>query len=795
MSKARYIFAVVCILLLAGSAGAQINRSFDYAVDQPDEALALKMNNLEKGLIAIDSAMTIGAKVAIVDSIMGRDRQQLSIAGKAFADQGKLALADAVVLAMRERHARFPYTTLLSAYVAQQRGMRYTSEADKLLRYSEFNDAAARLEELAELVADTLPLQREWLLAAGEMRFQAEDGVNTRTDLERVLSMRPSPADSLDIRIMLAKFDRAEAALALRDSNYVFAREYYDRAIEAYRAYLNQAAGGGKRAVNELPKDAYTADVIEDYLLSLNNRAYAERLADGSLGGYNTLLTETHRFASVKADDIRFQRYQLGAYFQLCTADSTLFQRYQGDYRQCMNYITEKRFPDTAYTYDDYNYAQQWATFAGDRRMRAEYLSKCVETFNDKGGQAGLVDIKQDLYSALIATYRNLGETDKEGDALRDYNAYRRSIDADIDLTQGEMLVVRNTVERLQKQRDARTMADEKIAELADEAKATLAKYLTPEATEDNFEAALRLTNNLTVSMIYLAPSTPERNEWFDSYAALLEAQIEKWRASKEEWEFSSRHHTNLYNLINSYVMASAEDGLLRAQRKGFDVYFRELAQIPQAEVKDEFLAANFHNFLLVLLQHHDYEVMPQVCDSLDKEMLLRCREQADIATRLQNEQLTFYTTLRDVEYNDETAHRLFYRKHFFTTLADYVEADVPLAIIPEMAHNLCGKYEEWMTAYTDLTESEQAAAYWLLARGYYSRWAQAHRAYAADKVAASQRQKKATAIALAEKGYLYASKCVGTKVADKFVQNAIEIYEDYNYLKEAVERAKAQTP
>lgn len=765
-----------------------MERSFDYVVGQPDEALTQKMALLEQSLAAlVDSTADISTKVAMVDSLIGRDRAALSEAGKAFADQGKLAAADAVVLAMRERHSTYPYTTLLAAYVAQQRGMRYPSEADKRLRYSEFNDAAANLEALAELVADTIPLYREWLLAAGEMRFQAEDGVNARTDLEKVLSLRPSSADSLDIRIMLAKFDRGEAALALKDSNYVFAKEYYDRAIEAYRAYLG--------SFKSLPKNAYTSGVIEDYLLSLNNRAYAERLSTGALGGYNTVLAESRRYASVKADDIKFQRYQLGAYFQLCTADSTLFERYQGDYRQCMNYITEKRFPAASYTYEDYNYAQQWATYAGDRKMRAEYLEKCVETFDDKGGQAGLAEIKQNLYSALIATYRGLGDSDKEGDALRGYNAYRHSLDADLDLSQGEMLVVRNTVERLQKQRDARTMADEKIAELADEAKATLAKYLTPEATEDNFEAALRLTNNLTVSMIYLAPSTPERNEWFDSYAALLEAQIEKWRASKEEWEFSSRHHTNLYNLINSYVMASAEDGLLRAQRKGFDVYFRELAQIPQAEVKDEFLAANFHNFLLVLLQHHDYEVMPQVCDSLDKEMLLRCREQADIATRLQNEQLTFYTTLRDVEYNDETAHRLFYRKHFFTTLADYVEADVPLAIIPEMAHNLCGKYEEWMTAYTDLTESEQAAAYWLLARGYYSRWAQAHRAYAADKVAASQRQKKATAIALAEKGYLYASKCVGTKVEDKFVQNAIEIYEDYNYLKEAVERAKVQTP
>lgn len=776
-----------------GSARAQMSRSFDYQQDSPSEALLLKMAALEARVAALDSTAAISRKVEVVDSLIGRDRQQLSIAGKALADQGHLDAAEAVLATLREYHNRYPLTTLLAAYMAQQRGMRYGSEEQKRLRYSEFNDAAARLEELAEMVADTAALQREWLLAAGEMRYQGEDEVNARTDLERVLALGPSRADSLDIRIMLAKFDRADAAIALKDSNFVMAREHYSRAIEAYRAYLGQFAAGAHQP-GALPKDAYTSGVVEDYLLSLNNLAYAEHLSSGTLGGYNTLLSESRRFASVKPDDIRFQRYQLAAYFQLCTADSTLFARYQGDYRQCMNYITEQKFPANAYTYDDYNYAQQWATYAGDRRMRAEYLSKCVATFDDKGGQAHLAEIKQRLYSSLIATYRSLGDVDREGDALRAYNAYRRSLDADIDLSQGEMLVLRNTVERLQHQREQRTMTDEQIAALAAEAKAALDELLAS-TDENTFEAALRLTNNLTVSMIYLAPTTAERSEWYDAYAAVLEEQISKWRAQKEEWEFTTRHHTNLYNLINSYVMASAPDGLLRAQRCGMKVYFRELAAMPSEEVKDEFLAATFHNFLLVLLQHHDYGVMPQVCDSLDAELLSQCKADAQIATRLQNEQMTFYITLRNVEYNDESAHRDFYRRHFFTALGAYVEAGLPLSIIPDMAQQLCTKYEEWMAAYPDLTASEQAAAYWLLARGYYGKWVNAHRQYAADKVAASQRQKKAEAISMAERGYLYASKCAATPAADKFVQTAMEIYEDYNYLKEAVERAKAQTP
>lgn len=782
MSKSRYIIIAICTLLITVGAQAQMERSFDYAVAQPDAAIMQKMAALEGGIKLLPAEAELRLKVALVDSVMGKNRETLSIAGKAFADQGKIEAADAIAQAMREHHAHYPYSTLLAAYVAQQRGMQYTSEADKRLRYSEFNDAAARLEELAELVADTLPLQREWLLAAGEMRYQGEDGVNARTDLERVMTMHPSKADSLDIHIMLAKFDRADAAIAMADSNFTVARECYGRAIKAYSAYLNQYPTiGGQES--SLPKDAYTSSVVEDYLLSLYNLAYAERKSDNSLGGYRDLLTEARRYARVKTDDIRFQRYQLGAYFQLCTADSTLFPRYKEDYRQCMNYITDHKFPATSYTYDDYNYAQQWATYAEDRNLRTQYLEKCLETFDDKGGQAGLVEIKQSLYSNLIATYRKMGNAEREGELLRAYKDYRYNLDSQLDLSQDELLLVRNSVERLQKQREKRTMADAEIIALAEESKSILAKYLASE-NEDQHEAALRLTNNLSVAMIYLAPTTSVREAWYDSYAEILEQHIAQWRTKKEDWEFSSRHHENLYDLVNSYVLASTEDGLLRAQRKGFDVIFEQLPTMPSAEVKDEFLAARFHNLLLVILEHHAYKNMPEVSDSLDSEMLRRCQASPEITARLQNEQLNFYVTLRNVEYNDEMAHRNFYRQHFFTALAKYVDAGIPLALISELVQNLSSKYEEWMEAYSDLTPSEEAAIYWVLARGYYAKWLQAHRAYAADKVAASQRRKKAEAIALGQKGHFYACKCAATPAADDFTKNAIEIYEDYNYLR-----------
>ncbi|MCQ2266788.1 MAG: hypothetical protein MJZ40_03665 [Bacteroidaceae bacterium] len=320
-----------------------------------------KVDTLKLLSVIGDTIVTEEEKAELVYAILGNDPMQIATAGKHYLEEGDMLCADIVMSTLREKHPQFAYTAMLSAYISQHHALELSKSdnyIDKMNKFNELNHAASQIEQIAELAKDSVVSYRELLLTAGILRYQAEQSDACRADFDKVLSLRPSHEDSLDVQIMLAEFDQM-------DSLYVDARSRYE-------LYLNTEP--------VLTLCRYNSEIALNYLNTLSHLAYAENRDKKSTAGYKFLNEQANRFINYDARDIRFRRYKRQANSGLALADSLNYYKH---YVRSMDYVLKHEFADSLYTFDDYYEAAALAFKMKDYEANAEFLRKAIPLYED----------------------------------------------------------------------------------------------------------------------------------------------------------------------------------------------------------------------------------------------------------------------------------------------------------------------------------------------------------------------------------------------------------------------------
>ena len=742
-----------------------------------DDVSVEKLNKILEDTILLDSE-----KIDIVVNALGTDKEQLAAIGKVFVDEGDFMSADAVERTLIDKHPRYAYTNLFSAYNHQALGLKYSHATDNLSRQnkmSELNGAAMLLEELAKSAKDSVEVYRNLLMTAGGLRYEALEEGMCRTDFNEVLKLHPSEADSMDIAVMLAYFDRAQAAEALRNEDMEQAMNYYDRAIEGYGGYLNSTAN--------LPHDIYTADAVDGYLFCKSNRAAIQRKKNTKdISGYHELLKEAGRFLPYCNDDIRPYRYKLTAYFQMCMADSTQFRGLRNEYMQSMAYITDKQFVDSLYTYDDYNMVQQGATWSGDDAMRAEYLKKCIATYNGENGE-----VKGNLMSALAVSAM------RGGDHMAEINARKQLIDEvlkndpNADISTNELNLAKAYFNLIATEKENRTLPIDSIYYYADLGNTILNKYLNS-TNEDYAANATQQKYNALVDLLAIAEGDA-RTKYYEEYRDALLDKIE-W--SKEN-DFSNvqRHTRNLFLVTYNYILSTKEEAELPAVAgSSYQLFYRQFEGEQDESVRPEMAAAYLLNI------NHQLEgrleqlkagepVITAVCDTVDRYMALMNHGTTTDPT-MQQLQYRYYTELRQnyvngadfAQYQQE-----FDRKRFLTNYAAIQDkgctAYLDEFIRSNKAHNFY--HDNIVSKNPDLTPSEKKLAYFALGRAYYSAAVASYDNYSKRKTS----ENSDIALKDFERAYYYSAKSV--KTGDDRCAGNVSTLADFKFAQPAIEKAR----
>lgn len=699
-----------------------------------------------------DTLLRLEEKQEIVKRLLGNDAAVLATAGKALADEGDLVAAEAVVLTLQEGHADYAYTPLLEAYLAQQMGIRYCQENLREQALPEFRRAGLAVSQLASQITDSVPMKCQWTILAGELFLQGEDDVNARQQFQQALAMCPAHADSVDIHLMDVYFDRQEAAKAIKDGDERSAIGHYERALQSCREFLD--------AGTPLEDDVYTSNVVEDYLYCLNNRANLSKRLYGRTEEYKEVIAEADRFLKLRGEDISVHRYKLGAYFQICTTDTLRFPTYREVYRQSMDYITEGKFPAAEYTYDDYNYAQQWATFVGDRAMRAEYLEKCIAHYDDKGGQAGFVEQKQELYKALVNTYSD--NAAKKSEALKAYNDYRVSVDSTFDVSEGDLRLAASYIDQLTQERDrvekgeAMSLSAAEIRTLAQQSGEIVNRYI--QSPNENFrEAALIRLNSLTAAMLYVGADAKERGSYFQNYTQYLLQNIAECRQNAERrWELG-KYQKLLFPTLYSYInVRSARDGeFVENLQRSLEIAMAEYAECA-ADEKADFVQARIHPFLSLVLEHNASPRFLEGCRVIDDavfDAVVKAQTE-DLRHLWQAEHYVFnvnaLNALRGSEGFDELT---FVRQAILGNMARLHDAGVNIYYQNQMTPHFA-YFHKVLDGAEGLTEKEQGCAALIFATEYYNEWQTAHQQMISQKTMAGIQRGIARAVVPAEQGY-----------------------------------------
>lgn len=340
-----------------------------------------------------DSTMDI---IAPLDSALrSLPRQELAAAAYTLVNGGHLDAAEVLANTLTDLHPNYAYTGMLKAYLAQARAIFYaeqynlTQEASyRSLAFSELTTGAYELEQVADMAQDSTATARSLLMAASEMRYQAEQGEGARADMARVLALHPSADDSLDILIMLADFDRM-------DSLYESARQRY----ETYYA-----------ARPELGRTPYDAAVGAGYL----NTLYTLGLHDTPT--MRQLSQEADRYILHAPQEIRYRRYKRQAAYALMLAEPQLGE---DAYIASLQYVEERLFPDSIYDYDDYYAAADVARRTQQWDAYISHLRQCIALYEDPS-----VTRRQtldDLYAYLTEALGGLERNEQLAHARRDY--------------------------------------------------------------------------------------------------------------------------------------------------------------------------------------------------------------------------------------------------------------------------------------------------------------------------------------------------------------------------------------
>lgn len=699
-----------------------------------------------------DTLIRPDEKQAIVNRLLGQDPAVLASAGKALADQGDLQATEAVVITMQEEHPDYAYTTLLEAYLAQKLGIQYCQKGLREQAIPEFRKAGMTISQLADGLTDSVPMKCQWTILAGELFLQGEDDVNARQQFKQALAMRPAYNDSVDIHLMDVYFDRQDAAKAVKDGDEVSALTHYEKALRSCREYLNSGA--------PLENDVYTSNVVEDYLYCLNNRANLSKRLYGRTDEYKEVITEVDRFLELRRQDISVHRYKLGAYFQICTNDTLSFPNYREAYRRSMDYITGQQFPATEYTYEDYNYAQQWATYAGDRPMRIEYLEKCIATYDDKGGQAGYVEQKQQLYGALVNSYDD--NAAKKSEVLKAYNDYRLSVDSTFDVSEGDLRLAASYIDQLKLERDRVekgeqvTLSAAEIHTLAQQSREIIDRYIQS-PNENLSAAALKRLNDLTAAMLYLGADAQERGAYFQDYTQYLLQNIAECRQNAERrWEIGE-YQQRLFPTIYSYInVRSARDGeFVENLQRGLQITMAEYAECPASE-KEDFVKARIHTILSLLLEHNTSPRFMEGCRIMDETVLdaVVNAQTENLRELWQAEHCTFYRLAQSALNGNEGFDKVaFVRQTFLANMQHMYDAGMKIHY-QNYIKGTSQYIHDVLSSAQDLTEPEQGCAALIFAAQYYDEWEKAHANMRAQKTMSGIHSGIAAASKPAAEGY-----------------------------------------
>lgn len=581
-------------------------------------------DSLEK--VSKSGEVSIAEKIKIVKDVLGSNRERMAAVGKAFVDQDSIAdAAEAVQQALSETFPHYPYGNLLRAYIAQRRALRMADATDNNtinLRNGDMTEAASVFEEMAKTVRDSMPMHREWLMLAGEFRYQGNDGDNAREDFNQVLALHPSHQDSLDIAVMLAYFDRSQANVALKDSNRVEAKACWERAMEAYRRYFAE--------YRELPRDKYTMDIVEDYLLCLSNVAgtikeMSPRKDD--LSGFYTLLKEVDKYIDYNPRNISMQRYKASCYFQMCTTDTLQFPRYKDAYREAIAYVVDGSHPAENYTYSDYNYTQQWATYAKDMPMRAKYLGLCYETFDDVNRTRTEKGVLLESHvKALQAAGDYMGEIHARELAVKELlkdNPDAEVAGNEIHLAEAYMNVIVQQAQEL-------SMSVEQVDSLAQVANEIVNRYLGS-SNNSHADAAAVIKKKICES-IFAVVDTDVRHKYYVDYCDSILPKLALWRNVFEKDRYEGQV-SNLMSLSASCFKYPKAVGFATATGDALKTFLYIYNEEGKSESDKKKLDIRLHlikDFLAPILGAYranfveaepNFEQIVAICDTFDVYM------------------------------------------------------------------------------------------------------------------------------------------------------------------------------
>ena len=739
-----------------------------------DDVNVDKLTNVLGDTILLDSE-----KIDAVVNAMGTDKVQLAAIGKAFVDEGDFMSADAVVRTLMEKHPRYAYTNMLSAYNHQALGISYGKANDRSNKNTELNGAAMQLEEIAESAKDSLEIYRNLLMTAGCLRYEAQEEGMCRTDFDEVLKLQPSMEDSLDIAVMLAYFDRMQAAEAMNNGEHDLAMEYYEKAIASYGNYLN--------STSSLPHDIYTSEAVDGYLFCKSNRAAILREKnEKNTSAYNDLLAEANRFLSYNNNDIRTHRYKLRAYFQMCNADSTQFRSLRDEYLQSMAYVTGGQFVDSLYTYEDYNMTQRGATWAGDDALRAQYLKKSVAAYDGEDGS-----IKGELLAALVNTEKRNGNYMAEIAARKQQIEEVLKVDPNGDIGGNELNLAQAYFNVIAAEKENRTLPLDTIYSYAEIGNTFLNKYVNS-SNEDYAAHALQQKYNAMVDMLASAEGD-YRTHYYETYR---DEMLEKIAWCKEN-DFSNvqRHTRNLFLVTYNYILTTKNQAELPAVAgSAYKLFYNEFEGEPDTDVRPEIAAAylgNIDSQLRGRIQElkADENVLTAVCDTLDSYMLGMNHGQAADAT-LQQEQYSFYANLRQdyvLGAVSDDYQKTFDRTRFLSNHAAIQDKGHTSYLPDFVSANKSGRFyhENIVSKNDDLTATEKLLVYSALATSYYSTGVDAYQAYISRK----SNDNRDKALADLELAYYYSAKAV--KMGNGKYAGNVNTLEDVKFAAPAVEKAQ----
>ena len=721
-------------------------------------------------------------KLAIVSGAMDDDKEQLAAVGKALVDEGNLFAAEAVLRTLQDKHPQYAYTHLLAAYYSQALGVVHGRATDNLSRQNKMNElnaAAAQFEELSESAKDSLDIYRELLFTAGSLRYEAQEEAMCRTDFEQVLRLHPSAADSIDIAVMLAYFDRVQAAEALRNGDAPLALEYYDKSLAGYGSYILSS--------DTLPRDVYTADAIEGFLFCKSNRAALQRQKNPKdISGYRDLLKDTERFLAYRSDDIKPHRYKLSAYFQMCMADSTQFSSLRREYEQSMAYITDGQFADSLYTYDDYNMAQQGATWLGDDAMRAKYIRKCIDTYRGESGE-----VKGNLMAALINSEMRAGNHKAEIQARKALIAEVLKNAPAADISTNELNLAKAYFNVIAAEKEKTTLPLDSIYYYAEQGNAILDKYINS-ANEDYAANAAMQRYNGMIDLLALADDSVS-NKY---YAAYREEMLRKIDWSKQnDVAHVQNHVSNLFRITYNYILNCKTASHLPAiAGEAYSLFFRQFEAETDEDIRLETATAYLGN-INRQLQGRIYELKPgedvftAVCDTVDRYMLLMNHGTATDPT-LQQEAYRFFTEVREnyLLGNVSDAYLTQYERARFLTNHTAIQTKGHTSYLAELIRRSNASrfyHESIVNKHPDLTDAERTLAYSALAQSFFSKAAASYDQYIAGKTASLRE----AALDDFQWAYYYAVKAQRTGY-DK-AAGYINTLESVNFARPAIEKAR----